>query len=294
MLYNEKHFKETIKDFSTENKSFVNKAYNFSKKAHEWQKRKSWEDYFIHPLFVWIFLWEKFQDINLLVAWLLHDTVEDNEEIKIETIYEEFGMKIGYLVDSVTKTQKRFLGWKEIFEDERNKILAWWMKDISCILLKLADREHNLATLCHMPSHKQIKKSFESQSIYLPLMNLLDFHKLNSIEEIRKKFFDFIEKECINSVEELRKKLLDKCFINFNEEIFNIVYNNSSNIIWEINDENIYEKLLENKLFAKSIKIFNMSYNMNNFSILFAYKKWFTLQNENNFVKFGISNIYNW
>jgi len=235
----ENSFYELLNEIKNEKDSKkVSDAYIFAKKWHEWQKRKSWDNYIIHPLAVAISLWNKFKNIDLLISWLLHDTVEDCNGIIMENIYKQYWENIWFIVDSVTKTHKNFLNSDKIFNDEREKILYGWLKNVSCILLKLADREHNLATLSYMPKNKQIKKSFESQALYLPLIQILHFkEKNNSIEKSQKYLDLFLEKNKIKNIKELKNKLLNTCFHNFSDDIFNIVYNNSNNVVWEIEDK---------------------------------------------------------
>jgi len=231
-------------------KQNVQRAYQFAKKAHEWQNRKSWEAYISHPVAVASTIWSRFKNIDLLISWLLHDTVEDCTWVIIEDIYNQFWDNIGFIVDSVTKTEKGFLNETCNFYDERDKILSGWIKNIWCILLKLSDREHNLSTLSHMPKHKQIKKSFESQALYLPLMNILKFNeKWISIESSQKYFKSYLEKNSIKNSKDLKKHLLNTCFHDFSENIFDIVYNNSSNVVWEIEDKKVFDSLVESGWF---------------------------------------------
>jgi len=97
-----------------------------------------------------------------------------------------------------------------------------------------------------MPKNKQIKKSFESQALYLPLIQILHFkEKNNSIEKSQKYLDLFLEKNKIKNIKELKNKLLNTCFHNFSDDIFNIVYNNSNNVVWEIEDKKVFESLID-------------------------------------------------
>jgi len=254
----EDELKKVIKSISDINDAQrLEKAYMLSKKAHNWQKRKSWEDYIIHPISVWLSLWNKYKNIDLLICWLLHDTVEDCNWILMSQIYETFWSKIWFIIDSVTKTEKSFLWEDYIFEDEREKILFWWLKDISCIILKLADREHNLSTLSHMPKNKQIKKSFESQAIYLPLIDILDFKSSNtSLDEAENNLNSFLKDNKITDLKHLKNTLLNTCFHDFSDDIFNIIYKNSTNVVWEINDKKLFNSLIDDWWFdSDSVEI---------------------------------------
>jgi hypothetical protein len=117
-------------------------------------------------------------------------------------------------------------------------------------LVKLADREHNLATLLHMPKDKQVKKSFESQALYLPLINILKFKKKNHSIKKAKKYLDiYLQKNKIKTSKDLKNNLLNTCFHDFSEDIFNIVYNNSHHVVWEISHKEVFDSLVESGWF---------------------------------------------
>ncbi len=259
----EEHFQSIIESLDIEKSDFLMKAYNFSREAHKWQKRKSGEEYFIHPLSVSLSLWERFWNLDLFVAWLLHDTVEDCKNLEIETIYKEFGKDVWFIVDSVTKTEKSFYWEQEEYDDERDKMLAWWMKNICCILVKLADREHNLATLSHMPADKQVKKSFESQSLYIPLMHILGFNKEDlSIEKSQELFWWYLNENNLKNHKDIKNKLLNICFQDFSEELFDVVYNNSTSVVWELEDREFFNELVESGWFdSEAVEIQNIVWN---------------------------------
>ena len=258
-------FKKILSSLSHDESELLNKAYAFAEKTHEWQKRKSWEDYFIHPLSVWLSLWKRFWDLDLLIAWLLHDTVEDCESLEMETVYKEFWDNVWFIVDSITKTEKTFLNSQEEFKDERDKMLSWWMKNIWCILVKLADREHNLATLKHMPAHKQVKKSFESQSLYIPLMHILWFNEeWTSLEKCEWLFKKYVEENELKVFKDIKLRLLNVCFTDFNEELFDVVYNNTSNVVWEINDKSLFKDSLARTFFdSDNIELISLKWDAN-------------------------------
>lgn len=231
-------------------KTKIKEAYLFAKKSHDSQIRKSWEPYITHPLSVWLALWKRFQDIDLTIAWFLHDTVEDCVGVRQEDIYKKYWNNVWFIVDSVTKTEKKFLNLDIEFDDERDKMLYWWMHNIWCILVKLADREHNLETLWYMPKNKQVKKSFESQSLYLPLMSILEFNKdWITIERVEKLLLNYLEKNNINSSNEFKKILFNTCFHDFSESLFDLVYHNSNQVVWKIEDKKLFDWLLESGWF---------------------------------------------
>ncbi len=270
-------FKKILDSLSLKESELLNKAYNFAQKAHEWQKRKSWEDYFIHPLSVGLSLWNRFWNVDLFIAWLLHDTVEDCESLEMSEVYEEFWENIWFIVDSITKTEKSFYREEEIFEDERDKMLSGWAKNIGCILVKLADREHNLATLKHMPAHKQVKKSFESQSLYIPLMHILWFNEeWLSVEKSEILFQNYLTDNKLENHKQIKNELLNICFNDFSEELFDIVYNNSTSVVWELEDREFFDELVEKGWFDnEDVEIHNISgYSNWWFCATFTYKNW--------------------
>ena len=248
---NIEYFEEVLTSLETKEKERLLKWYEFCKKAHEWQLRKSWEPYFIHPLAVAIILWDKYHEVDLAICWLLHDTYEDNEEVTISEINNKFWNKIWFIIDAVSKNSLKydssfdFIDKEKDFNDERDKILYWWKYDIRCILVKLADRQHNLETLKFMPDHKQVKKSFESQTLYSPLMDVIWFKiEWITIKKARFNFESFVVKNDIKNCKELKRKLMSKTFDNFSDEMFWIALNNSEKVVWEINDKIFFKELL--------------------------------------------------
>ncbi len=254
----ENDLENILKDIdNTEDTSRLKEAYIFAKKNHKGQFRKSWDEYITHPLSVWLSLWNRFKDIDLTIAWFLHDVVEDCVGVNIEYIYKTYWKNVWFIVDSVTKTEKKFLGLNIEFDDERDKMLYWWMQNIWCILVKLADREHNLATLSHMPKNKQVKKSFESQSLYLPLMSILKFNEENIwIENSKKILNNYLIKNNIKNSKEFKINLFNTCFDDFSEDIFDVVYNNSKQVVWKIEDKKLFDWLLESGWFdSESVEL---------------------------------------
>lgn len=243
-------FEEVVKSLSQKKKDILNKAYLYSQNAHSWQKRESWEDYLFHPLAVWMKLWERFHDIDLFVAWLLHDTVKNSESIDISEIYEEFWENVWYMVDWVTKTEKSFYKDDLEYDNERDKMLAWWINNIGCILIRLADREHNLSSLKYVPDEKEITKSFETQWLYLPLMHILWYNEdWLSLKQCRWLFKKYVEENKLNWFQEIKLKLLDSCFENFSEELLGVVYDDGSDVTWELDDRALYKNLIERNFF---------------------------------------------
>ena len=166
---------ERIKSFDIDS---IDRAYRFAKSAHEGQARASGEPYIVHPVMVAITLAEIASDTTSIIAGLLHDVVEDTA-ITADIIKEMFGADIAMLVDSVTKPSRIPL----VTEYERqteymNKLLLGMAKDKRVMLIKLADRLHNMRTLSFMSKEHRIIKSKETLELYVPLARRFGIQKL--------------------------------------------------------------------------------------------------------------------
>ncbi len=153
--------------------SLIQKACDFSEKAHRGQQRASGEPYLTHPLEVALILTHLKMDIPSIVAAILHDTIEDTGATT-EMLEKEFGLEIAELVDGVTKLSR--ISFKNIQEKQaenfRKMVLAM-ARDIRVMIIKLADRLHNMRTLEHLPPQKQQRIAQETEDIYAPLANRL-------------------------------------------------------------------------------------------------------------------------
>ncbi|RPH65457.1 MAG: bifunctional (p)ppGpp synthetase/guanosine-3',5'-bis(diphosphate) 3'-pyrophosphohydrolase, partial [Hyphomicrobiales bacterium] len=151
------------------NEDLLNRAYVYAMKAHGNQKRASGEAYFNHPLEVAAILTEMKLDDATIAAALLHDTVEDTSATQQE-IEEKFGPEIAALVDGLTKIAKLDLVTKEATQAENlRKLLLAMSKDVRVLLVKLADRLHNMRTLEHVKPEKRTRIAQETMDIYAPL-----------------------------------------------------------------------------------------------------------------------------
>ena len=149
--------------------SFLRKAYEFSEKAHEGQMRRSGEPYISHPLNVAGILAELKLDLDSIATGLLHDTVEDTD-VTLADIEREFGSTVAALVDGVTKIgQMNFRNSFDKQGENIRKMIVAMGKDVRVVLVKLADRLHNMRTLNHMPYEKQERIAQETLEIYCPL-----------------------------------------------------------------------------------------------------------------------------
>ena len=159
--------------------SQVEKAYNLAREAHKDQKRKSGEPYIIHPLCVAIILAQLELDKETIIAGILHDVIEDTA-VTPQELTEAFGEEIYLLVDGVTKlTQLNYEHDKiEIQAENLRKMFLAMAKDIRVILIKLADRLHNMRTMQYQSPEKQIEKSRETMEIYSPIAQRLGISKV--------------------------------------------------------------------------------------------------------------------
>jgi guanosine-3',5'-bis(diphosphate) 3'-pyrophosphohydrolase len=151
------------------NEALIRGAYDYARRMHEGQKRHSGEPYFTHPVAVAAILTEQRLDDATIMTALLHDTIEDTKGTYSE-IAEEFGTDVAELVDGVTKLTNLELSSRETKQAENfRKLFMAMSKDLRVILVKLADRLHNMRTIRHMPPEKQAKKAHETMDIYAPL-----------------------------------------------------------------------------------------------------------------------------
>ena len=182
--------------------SMIKKAYQIASKAHEGQKRKSGEPYIIHPLCVAIILADLELDKETIVAGLLHDVVEDTV-MTTEDLTREFGSEVALLVDGVTKLgQLNYSADKvEVQAENLRKMFLAMAKDIRVILVKLADRLHNMRTAQYWSAPKQKEKARETMDIYAPIAQRLGISKIKiELDDLSLKYlkpevyYDLVEK----------------------------------------------------------------------------------------------------
>src|ERR1700704_2372370 len=156
----------------------VEDAFVFACEHHAAQRRKSGEDFIVHPVGVARICAGMRLDTETLCAALLHDTVEDTSA-SIEEVHERFGEEIAGIVDGVTKlTGMTFQSRDEAQANNYRKMMVAMATDVRVILIKLADRLHNMRTLDAMPKHKQLEKARETLEIYAPLAHRLGIHAM--------------------------------------------------------------------------------------------------------------------
>ncbi len=170
--------------------SVIEKAYHFSERMHEGQIRRSGEPYISHPLSVAAILADLHLDLDTIATGLLHDTVEDTEAT-LEDIRREFGEVIAHLVDGVTKIgQMKFKNSHEKQGENIRKMIVAMGKDVRVILVKLADRLHNMRTLNFMPFEKQERIALETLEIYCPLAGRMGISSLKTeLEDLCFRYY---------------------------------------------------------------------------------------------------------
>lgn len=169
----------------------VVKAYSFAQSAHDGQVRNSGENFFVHPFNVALILADMNMDNATIIAGLLHDVIEDTD-ISYEVIAEEFSVEIADLVDGVTKLKKLQYKTKQENQAENlRKMVMAMAKDIRVIIVKLADRLHNMRTLEYMSDAKRKEKALETLEIYAPIAHRLGISKIKwELEDLSLRYLD--------------------------------------------------------------------------------------------------------
>ena len=175
---------------TAEDIAVVEKAYEFSKKAHESQKRYSGEPYFVHPSATAKTLAEYGMDATTIVAGLLHDAVEDARVSRAD-VEKEFGKELLFIVDGVTKLGTHKYRGAERHAESLRRLLVATASDIRVLIVKLADRKHNMETLEHVPEHKRRRIALETLEIYAPIADRLGMGRMKRIlEDLAFPFVD--------------------------------------------------------------------------------------------------------
>ena len=189
-LYSELE-KRVLRYHPSDDLTLIRKAYEVADRAHEGQMRKSGEPYIIHPLCVGIILADLEMDKETIAAGILHDVVEDTA-MSVEDIEHEFGVDVALLVDGVTKLGQ--IDYKvekvEIQAENLRKMFLAMAKDIRVIIIKLADRLHNMRTLEYMRREKQLEKASETMDIYAPIAQRLGISRIKvELDDLALKYW---------------------------------------------------------------------------------------------------------
>lgn len=168
----------------------IGKAYDFALEAHKSQKRKNGEPYFVHLLETAYILLELKPGSTTLCAGLLHDVIEDTN-ISAERIEREFGREVLEIIEGVSKIDRIGVSTRVTSSENLRKIILAMSKDIRVILIKLADRLHNMRTLKHMPKDKQIEKAREAIEIFAPIAYKLGMYKIKAeLEDLGLRYLE--------------------------------------------------------------------------------------------------------
>ena len=206
--------------------SMIEKAYHVADNFHKEQKRKSGEPYIIHPLCVAIILADLEMDKETIAAGILHDVVEDTV-MTLDELGKEFGGEVALLVDGVTKLTQ--LSWSmdkmELQAENLRKMFLAMAKDIRVIIIKLADRLHNMRTLQYMKPEKQKEKARETMEIYAPIAHRLGISKIKILDDLSLKYlqpdvyYDLAEKISLkkDARESFVKSIVDEVQEHLNE-----------------------------------------------------------------------------
>ncbi len=240
---------EMVKTYNPNEIEIINKAYDFAEQLHRGQTRQSSEPYIIHPLNVAYILAEMHADKDTVCAGLLHDTLEDTEITK-EIIIEEFNAEVAKLVDGVTKLSKiNFSSKQEQNMANTRKIITGITEDVRIIIIKLADRLHNMRTLQFKSEFKQKENALETMEIFVPLAYYIGAYRIKS--ELEDLSLKYLKPDMYKKIEDKKIKIEQDNNNSLNEMFLKIQQMlNDKNIPNEIkvrtkNIYGIYKRLSE-------------------------------------------------
>ena len=234
-----------VSEYNNDEKDLIKKAYAFAEEIHRGQKRQSGEDYIQHPLNVAYILADMHADTDTICAGLLHDTIEDAREdpnVVKQHIIDTFNGDIGFLADGVTKIRRmNFLTKQDQNMANKQKLLVSMAKDIRVIIIKLADRLHNMRTLQYKSEFKQKENAAETLSMFVPFAYYIGAYIMkNELEDLS---FRYLKPEEYKRMEELRQKIdndSNRCLIEMLSKINEILNDNNIPHEIKVRTKNIY------------------------------------------------------
>lgn len=257
-------------------RALLRRAFDFAARAHDGQLRKDGSPYFTHPVAVATDLWNRYGDAPLAAAGLLHDVPEDCPSVTMADVYREFGQDVGFMVDAVTKDAPAYLDGTA-FADKIEKLLWGGMKDVRCLLLKIADRDHNLQTIGNLKENKQIRMAFETQAIYQPLRKIFGLDVgmgKAAVMEMRDRFSQHLQKNSVSDPSDLKTSLCNTFFRGFDHDTFQAVYSSSDSVNWKIEDKRMYARLVDLPEFDQKVDVLSVKEDeTGRFWCLFRYRK---------------------
>ncbi|MAQ00003.1 MAG: RelA/SpoT family protein [Flavobacteriaceae bacterium] len=263
-----KEYKELLKisyqSLNKDDKKLIRKAFDYAVEAHQFQKRKSGEAYIFHPISVAkIVASEIGLDAISIASALIHDVVEDNSDQSIERIKKEFGTNISKIVDGLTKIGKlNSKGYTDVSIQAENyrKMLLTLNEDIRVIIIKIADRLHNMQTLSSMPYEKQVQKASETLYIYAPLAHRIGLYNIKTeLEDLGLKYtnsdvYENISKKLLESrkdQEEYIKKFNSIIISTLTKERLKYTIKGRTKSIFSINNKMIKQGISFDEVYDK-------------------------------------------
>lgn len=230
----------------------IEEAYYYAKDKHKGQFRKSGEEYIHHPLEVAYIIAQLMGGPSTIIAGLLHDVVEDTNT-PIEEINDKFGPDVAYLVDSLTKIQRLKLSRKtdtDFDAEDHRKIFLGMAKDIRVIIVKLADRLHNLRTLDSLKRERQIAMAKETIEVFAPIAHRLGMNKIKS--ELEDLSLKYLEPDIYNNIVEMldqKTKNRSEALNDFKKKIADILLKEKIEFVIESRIKSIYS--IYKKIYVK-------------------------------------------
>lgn len=191
-----------VQHLTPEGSALIEKAYAFAAKAHEKDVRYSGEPYFVHPAAAALILAELGMDAPTVAAGLLHDAIEDGKASQ-EEVEREFGKEVLFLVEGVTKLGKHKYRGAERHAESLRRLLVATSEDVRVLIIKLADRYHNMKTIMHVPESKRKRIALETLEIFAPLANRLGMGRMK--RELEDMAFPVIDADAYQHAVEVRK-----------------------------------------------------------------------------------------